>query len=1101
MLWAAILLVVQVVGRNMARLTKTEIKADLLKGKALGWKDAAGKTGTIALAEAKQRRLLAYLLDSKIREVKNIPEAFCKGLAAAFIAAGDPATDNAAAAASSPPEGPWKIHAIKSKGFGGVNAWNGPEFLLELEKDSLLLDGPNGSGKSSLTAAIVWALTGERPRDQSDAAASEVKPILNATVQKVGEWPPVATYPKTVAGIVAGPDVRVEVFFSNPTGKLASAVRTLKGTKSEYLIDPALQFPSVLLETGLLMPARLPKIRFDSDNKDQLTAAVQALTGLDELIELGVFVQGLCHKGRDYLSYKSTELESAQREFNTQIEAARTALAPVTIEIPAFKPSDTDDANGAFAVLGKSLTDKAAELTKVVSDDLAAGLNTADAQVQRQIVLALAEAEKDIDKGLAGFPAWTFAETVATNLDTAAREGIAKAVADAKKALAAAIGYHQASQADNRYQLKALAARWHADHGGGAISDCPTCTHSLADNPALQVELTTLQSAGEAATRKLSDNVNAIRLALEASLPQPLKKHLADIVPASLRAGMVADLTKALVSAERYSKILTKFGTLAEVAIKACPTAEAKSVIAEAETVAGTKAVLSSVQKLEQLVAVAEWFDAEKDNWIKWWKAASKSDPMPDGSIPETDPETLSAHVARLSKSMGEAEPYRLGAAAMRLAWGHGVKASAIAKEIAQRQDIADALAPLKTLDKYADAQTRDALNDLSGRIGKIHGETYISDVVQFQGASLEKKTGLVIHGAMSEEICVDATLVANTSWVRGVLWAFIFALREEAVEQAGTDQLPILVLDDPQQTFDSEHRHRWAEQIAKLQKAATGVQIVLGSYDEQFLSLLEIDGVYGRHAMLASAGTELGHIGVFEGDELNRRWARVSHEKTPKAAQDFMAAMRVFVEGMLRLMLRGEEIDTNKAVIGDCRDKIRQLHAGKNEPWARKVFDDLAGALGKGVSAIKYIEIAHHATGAHLGMTEAVDVQKYWTATLRPVLERAFRIVREHRALHGGLTALHALPPSVSLPEGYKTAVRAISLPVIGSAAALSDGKAADGCVELTLTAKRKMLSSSKITLRFVLLRRRSSPSPGPAILFWSRSIRCQRRSPSSSH
>jgi hypothetical protein len=384
---------------------------------------------------------------------------------------------------------------------------------------------------------------------------------------------------------------------------------------------------------------------------------------------------------------------------------------------------------------------------------------------------------------------------------------------------------------------------------------------------------------------------------LETSLPQPLRKYLADKIPASLQAALVADVTKALVSADRYSKTLTKFASLAENAIKACPTTEVQVVSAEPEAVSGTGAVLSSIQKLEQLVVIAEWFDTEKGNWAAWWKALSKSDPLPDGTIPETDPETLSAHVARLSSSMREAEPYRLGAAAMRLAWGHGVKASGIAKEIAQRQDIADALAPLKTLDKFADAQTRDALNGLSGKIGKIHGETYISDAVQFQGAALEKKTGLVIHGAMSEEICVDATLVANTSWVRGVLWAFIFSLREEAVEQAGTDQLPILILDDPQQTFDSEHRHRWAEQIAKLQKAATGVQIILGSYDEQFLSLLEIDGVYGRHAMLASAGTELGHIGVFDGDELNRRWARVSHEKTPKAAQDFMAAMRVFVD------------------------------------------------------------------------------------------------------------------------------------------------------------------------------------------------------------
>ena len=131
------------------------------------------------------------------------------------------------------------------------------------------------------------------------------------------------------------------------------------------------------------------------------------------------------------------------------------------------------------------------------------------------------------------------------------------------------------------------------------------------------------------------------------------------------------------------------------------------------------------------------------------------------------------------------------------------------------------------------------------------------------------------------------------------MLWAFIFALREEAVDQMGGDEFPLMVLDDPQQTFDSVHRHRWAEYIAELQNNTPSVQIVLSSHDEQFLSFLKVDGVTGRHALIASAGTELGHIGVFEGDDLDRRWNRVFVEKTQNAAQDYMAAVRVFVEGM----------------------------------------------------------------------------------------------------------------------------------------------------------------------------------------------------------
>ena len=78
----------------MARLTKTEIERSLLAGKKIEWKDAAGKKSSIILDSAKQRRLLAYLLSSKVREVRGIPDDCVKGLATAYTAPGDPAAQH-----------------------------------------------------------------------------------------------------------------------------------------------------------------------------------------------------------------------------------------------------------------------------------------------------------------------------------------------------------------------------------------------------------------------------------------------------------------------------------------------------------------------------------------------------------------------------------------------------------------------------------------------------------------------------------------------------------------------------------------------------------------------------------------------------------------------------------------------------------------------------------------------------------------------------------------------------------------------------------------------------------------------------------------------
>lgn len=1063
-------------GQEMARLTKIEIEQSLLTGKKIEWKDASGKKSSIILDSAKQRRLFAYLLSSKVREVKGIPDDCVNGLATVYAAPGDPATQQPAVAGAAAQSGPWKLHSIKAEGFGGVNAWKGSPFEFELDGNSLLLEGPNGSGKSSLTAAIVWTLSGERPRDQAEAKADEVRPVFGVANAKAGDWPPVATYPSELTEILLGPNVSVELTFTNPAGAKATVRRAYDGKKVTHVVDPQLSIPPSLIEAGLLMPSRLPKLRFD-EGRGRLTDAVQTLTGLDDLIDLGAFIQGLCHSGRDYLSYKKSELATAKAEFDKQIEAAKVALAAVNVVVPDFSTADTDDANGALATFGKEQIDKAADLTKVVSDDLAAGLDLANAQIQKQVVLALSDAEGDITSGLAGLQKWKSFESIANALPAKVRQGLAQAIAKARTALATAIGFHSKAQSDTRFRLKALAARWHAEHGGGTIDECPTCQHSIKDRPDLQAELADLQGAGEAATRKLSDNVVGIMAELEAAVPQTMRRYLSEDVASQPRAELAKAFEAAFVTADHYQKYLAKAGALSKAALAAAPAAEMTVPAPEKEAGPDTANVLDRIVRIEKLSSLAAWFEVESPAWLQWWKTVAAADPLPDGTIPDTDPETLSAHVGRIGKSLGEAEPFRLGAEAMRAAWKQGVVARKIEKELELRQAIADALAPLKSLGNMAEAQARDALNDLSSRIGQIHSANYLSDTLKFDSATLEKKAGLVVRGQLGAEIRIDATLVANTSWIRGVLWAFIFALREETVEQMGGDVFPLMVLDDPQQTFDTIHRHRWAEYIAKLQAKAPGVQVILSSHDEQFLSFLAIDGVVGRKALIASAGAELGHIGVFEGDELDRRWQRVQAEKTQKAAQDYMAAVRIYVEGMLKLMLRGEDLNVSTFVLGDSREKLTVLNKAKLEPWVRNAFESLTQALGKNVKEIKFIEKAHHSDGAHMGMAEATDVQVYWTKPLRPMLEKAFRIVREHRALHGGLTALHALPPTVSLPEGRKAAVGSIKLPLVGSAAALSDGRAADGCVNLTIDGKAK----ETIELKSNVIYRLTTPTLEP--------------------
>jgi len=1024
------------------RLTKSDIEKALLSGVSVPWTDANGKAQSIQLGTPKQRRLFEYLLRSKVRDVKGLPQSFVDSIAAAATAADDPASEKIEITVNPSASGPWKMHAVKIDGFGGVNTWNGKTLELELDGESLLLEGPNGSGKSSLTAAIVWALTGERPRDQSEGRVDEAQPVFDASNANAGSWPPVAAYPPNIAGLKTPPHVVVEVIFVNSAGTFASARREFDGKQVTYTADSALQIPTILIEAGLLMPARMPQLRLD-EGRGRLTEAVQKLTGLDELVELSTFIQGLVHKSRDYLAYKSAEFNAALTEFGKQIERARTALAPVSQSVPGFKPADTDDKDGEMAKFGKLLNDKAAELLATISGDLEKSLVLADPNVQKNIVVALDGAEKDLRSGLAGLSTWKAVKDIADVMPAAVRDDARAAIATAEHELAAATGYLEKQKTDTRYRLKAAGAQWHHEHRPGPIADCPLCDTALAANPGLRGELEELRSAGEVATRRFADNINAIMTALEKATPQSLRRLLNDVLPQTPCATIAEEFRAKFVTAERYVKLLVKFAALAGAAAVQIPDVELATQVAKSPTIPESENAVKRLNCLERMCALAEWYEANQVTWANWWSTCA-----PAG---DTGEENLTSHLKRLSKSLDEAEPYRIGADAMRVAWGQGRTAATIQKEQKKRQEIADELAVLKNLGNLAEAQARTAISELSGRISAIHSETYIVDRLQFQNATLDKKTGLVVRGRLADDMRIDATLIANTSWLRAILWAFILALREEAVEQIGGDIFPFLLLDDPQQTFDSEHRGRWAEQIAKLQKATPGVQIVMTTHDESFYSFLPFVGVTGRKANIVSAGEELGHIGVLEGDRLDRLWAAAERAKTPEAARNYMKAVREYVEGVLRLMLRGVDPSIPTAVLGDCRQKITELNKADIEPWKQPAFNTLLTAIAKGSKEIKWIEEAHH-TSIPLGMNEARDVYKHWHDRLRPAIERAFRIIRDHRALHGGLTALHAFPPFVTLPEGHKAKVREFKQPLLGTAAALTDGRAADGCVDLNI-------------------------------------------------
>jgi hypothetical protein len=573
-----------------------------------------------------------------------------------------------------------------------------------------------------------------------------------------------------------------------------------------------------------------------------------------------------------------------------------------------------------------------------------------------------------------------------------------------------AINLLEKSSKDSRFQLKAVAARWHDNHQTGAIEDCPLCKHPLEDDPSLAEELELLRAAGEAAARTFDDNLKSIIPDLNESLPASVRQFVPGALALEPRTKLMSEIRAAFVTKDQYAKTLTKFGSLVDAALISAPRIDLTAVTLPPDATALTK-INQTISGIERLVELADWFRANGQLWSDWWASFTKPSETAEGKdqidcSADAGSEPLLLHLQRLSDALAKAEPYRKAAEAMRKAWKAGQTASAIEKEVKKREAIAKSLSPLKSLGSLAESVARETIEGLSERINSILKNTLLTDQLKFRHAKLNRRDGLVVTGGFVDDFHIDATLVANTSWIRAVLWAFVFSLREEAVEQIGSDEFPLFAFDDPQATFDGAHRHRWAQYITSLQNGPSKAQVILVTHDEMFLDLIKVSGVTGRQAMIAGSSPELKCIGIFEGAVLDRNWAEAARAKTDAAGVEYIVKVRKYVEGLLRLMLRGEDATVMSVVsgfvVGDARDKINQLHTRGIAPWDRSEFRKLAGVLDKNLSAIKHMEISCHSGATMLGMAEAGDVEAHWRTKLSSALASAFRLAREFHHLHG---------------------------------------------------------------------------------------------------
>ncbi len=459
----------------------SEAVQTLLSGNTLSWaKFGDFKAGSIELASPGARRLLHFLLSCDQRKVADAKEELFNGLIAAWQNTSfDPAAA-AMATTTTSDAGRWRLVRLESAGFGGLNLVDGPNFVLVLGGENWCLEGQNGSGKTSIASAIIWALTGCRSRDQDGVIVDDGRrmPVFNDSGVQIGDWPPTVSYPATLRKLSGAAEAWVRLTFQNENGNIAEAYRRLVAPPSEEpqfeaKVDPVLQSAPQLIETGLLMPARLTRISF-GERSQSIYEAVKANKAAYELKIIGK------REDKDY----AKELR--------------------------------DIADSASALAGTDLS--------ILSSDVASGLDTSKPDDRAKIKNAVSTARGILQqnvKGITAFDAWAALKSASTDVGF---QELPAALADAKTKLAEAIVWDKRQAEDDKLRLKALASQFFVAPGHAhEDADCPLCESKLSGDKrkALAAELEELKKSADAAERKLSDACAELeKIIRDATTPQ-----------------------------------------------------------------------------------------------------------------------------------------------------------------------------------------------------------------------------------------------------------------------------------------------------------------------------------------------------------------------------------------------------------------------------------------------------------------------------------------------------------------------------------------------------------------------------------------------------
>lgn len=1038
----------------------------LLSGSELSWPaSGAARAASITLGEASHRRLFRFLLSANPGAVAEGSESLFDGIVAAWQDAGSDPAPNASQPAAILSPGPWRLDRLETRNFGGLNTFEGPPFVLQTSSDDWCLEGTNGSGKTSLASAIVWGLTGYRLREHSglDPDGGAREPVYDNAGRKVGKWPPLVTYPTRANDLERTATVQVRLTFRSPSGDEAIAERTLVSPAegaAEIVsnIDPRLNTAPQLIETGLLMPARLAHIGFGSKSAS-LYEAMKMLTGLDQLADIALGAAAFCNKGRRFLKYaKDNGVAQLANNFAANIGKARELAKDSNIDIPEDLLLGDDNIPNRLQEISEDASTKAGELLALLRAEISDDVDLSTVDGRRRLSRAVNTARDVVEKktnGVQLFAAW--AALRKAHSDESFRI-LSTSLPDFEARLHAALDWNAKQLADERLRLKALASRFFVPTEDLKMAEtCPLCAQHLTteDQRALAAELSALKVDAEAAERVIDDACSDIEKGLRALLPSPVVEHFAQLAAMNPAVDYAAAVRDRFVHATPFSDVLVGLATSVERQVSAqsnlLPDFQFVSFEPPSEPEpAAVNELRRLIHDVKRIIALVDWWSEHRNVFVtSWLTLLGEQDGSGTWSV-----DSLEGMLTKLEEANDKAEPLDRIAKHLNDAKEAAAKYEEINAVQKMREEIAAALEPLKELKNLVDAETHRSIQSLSGRVSEILKEIRLKDRFDFESTELEKRQ-VAVHGRFSDDYKIDATLVANASWIRSILWAFVFAMRGEVIEDQGGCSFPLVVLDDPQLTFDPKNKRKWAEKLIGMANAPAtdphGIQLFLVTHERQFFDILtETCSLNGEKGLIARLHGASGVTQILNGTRLERRYSDAKDEDSDDKAYEYVREVRVYCEDLLRIMLRPESYKITGDTLGGLLGLLTTYQKDHVAPFNRPAFKKLTSLLNEqNNKEIKYMNATHHTNDGTIGLAQAEDVERYWRIKLQKSFADTFMVAADYDA-YGADPRLYAYPQAViEFPASRSAAVAEARLLKTGiAAAATSDGIVGNGTI-----------------------------------------------------